>query len=295
MKWSVGVARPLSGEPRRQTMYTLGRSAAAPRLRVGGRRAFTLVEMLVVAAILTLLLSILVPALKSARDQMKTLMCASNLKTATQRFNLFAEGLNKGGRGRSAVLGKKQFWADDYQAWLYGADRFWSGGDRTTVAMNARSEVLMCPAGPRELTKTRGVAFSDNAIRPQENISVGMNGRLYRAAVAGAGSYGEQVLAEKDDTAVGIDILSHPFVPLLFDVDGVEAVGRAAPPHYSAPPIRDPDDPYSDGANWNPSSRHRGGTNVSFVGGHVQSSKNPSRESWDWNYQAMIRDTHYAQ
>ena len=45
--------------------------------RAGG---FTLIEVLVVVAIIALLIAILIPSLRRARDQGKAVMCGSNLK-----------------------------------------------------------------------------------------------------------------------------------------------------------------------------------------------------------------------
>ncbi|HSW45498.1 MAG TPA: prepilin-type N-terminal cleavage/methylation domain-containing protein [Phycisphaerae bacterium] len=55
------------------------------------RRAFTLIEVLVVVAIIALLLAVLLPSLKRARDQARTAVCASNIRTTAQAMYFYTQ------------------------------------------------------------------------------------------------------------------------------------------------------------------------------------------------------------
>ncbi len=80
----------MSGTHTRHIAQTRQRPTA--RVAGRGRSALTLIELLVVVTVIVVLLSLLMPVLSSARNRMRALKCASNMRTVAFEFQLFAEG-----------------------------------------------------------------------------------------------------------------------------------------------------------------------------------------------------------
>jgi len=59
-------------------------------MRICGRKIFTLIELLLIVAILAILIGVLLPALNSAREAALGAGCVNNLKTCGQGFALYA-------------------------------------------------------------------------------------------------------------------------------------------------------------------------------------------------------------
>src|SRR5436190_12111782 len=70
----------------------------------GVRRAFTLVELLVVIGIIAILVGVLLPALSRARENANRLACMSNLRQVSTAFFMYT-GDNKGWFPCCAVFG----------------------------------------------------------------------------------------------------------------------------------------------------------------------------------------------
>src|SRR5262249_19277292 len=95
--------------------------------------AFTLVELLVVVAIIAILIGILVPSLSKAREQARKTVCGTKVRAWGQAFLMYAEEFSTalpldGGDGDSTTpIG---VWSDQ-RLWFNGLTTYMATGNRT--------------------------------------------------------------------------------------------------------------------------------------------------------------------
>jgi len=110
-----------------------------------GRGGFTLVELLVVVAIISLLISILLPALNRAKEEARMVVCRTNLKSLGTAYAMYTADNND---WYPAAAG----WGGDPPIWdqrLYGDNSFWAAngvGEKYGPKYFDSLDLLKCPS-----------------------------------------------------------------------------------------------------------------------------------------------------
>ena len=271
--------------------FTMHRSDAESPNRNG----FTLIELLVVIAIIALLIGILLPALASARDTAKTLLCSTRMRQVATGWQIYADSNRdvsvpaQPGRYIDEQRNVYQLGNGDHYRprWFAvigaaaGFDAFTQPSadieDEHTTAVDG-NEVFLCPVVP-EWNNTRNYAFGYNHqflgntrfVNDDENE--GFINFPVRASSLNAS--GTVMFADSLGTAAGKPISQHT----QNRNDGTrDPELRAEGGHGYAldPPRLTDNNDFADRRNRSmehrsaPHTRHRDKANVAFCDGHIE-------------------------
>lgn len=212
----------------------------------GHRRAnaFTLIELLVVIGIISLLISILMPALNRAREQAKSVTCASNERQLYMALLSYVNE-NKGRCPIPSVIGDTSQTAPVcYVMDAVGVCDYTYGTWWAYIAPpgNARWGVMNCPT---DLEEVRVERYGSQSLVPR-NFSYTLNGQM-RALPNAA-----------DGTGIKLSAIVHSAQKIIIVEELWPNDGNCD--FYFDPPI-DMDDV--------PANRHTGRGNFCFGDGHV--------------------------
>jgi prepilin-type N-terminal cleavage/methylation domain-containing protein len=124
------------------------------------RRAFTLIEVLVVIAVVAILVALLLPAIGSARESGRSAVCLSNLRQSATICRAYADDF----KGKGPAIGQPYA---AFPNWALVVQTY-SGRDGTTGAeLYSHSSVLVCPTADAlyglEMTRTYAMNATGHA------------------------------------------------------------------------------------------------------------------------------------
>jgi prepilin-type N-terminal cleavage/methylation domain-containing protein len=153
-------------------------------------KRFTLIEVLVVVAIIGILASLLLPSLKKARDSARRGVCVNNLKNISTALLMYPDDNNDYftfGSGRS---GRTTTWDD-----LLGEGGYDGRNITTAVAALAQiadpadgSKIYYCPSAKFDYINTRGTGQPNRTYSFNENLGGYWNDSITINSVASPSS-----------------------------------------------------------------------------------------------------------
>lgn len=229
--------------------------------RLPNLRAFTLIELLTVIAIIGILAAIIIPTVGKVRDSARAATCGSNMRQVGLAVIAYA---NDNRNRMPTAFGGHALFNGQPRSWYLKISPY-LGGDLTSVPKTRNAlRLLMCPASVRYSTGENDVPWNGFATAFFPHISdYGYNFAVNNNDPTTPSSYGRLLLTQLDapvnpsNTPLMAEMVHHNnFIPATFE--------RAKPANDQAA--------FESGATGRQSfsQRHGGGGNVLFFDGHIE-------------------------
>lgn len=159
------------------------RLGARARVPIGSSEAclgaFTLVELLIAVAIIVTLIAVLMPALRLARAQARTLQCMSNLRQVCLAMTAYAAD-HRGRFPPSVTTGRPTFWYDQERCGRYlMVGKYGQPG-------SVRGPVVTCPEDENGVRSYAMNVWASSAVDGKARGAIGTLGVLWRNGAPGA-------------------------------------------------------------------------------------------------------------
>ncbi len=245
-------------------------------------RGFTLIELLVVIAIVAILMAILMPTLKRAKEQGRRAACLNNLKQLQLAWSIYAD------ENDSKIVNGEAYGGGDGTApvptsGIHVGERWWTGDDvgdfwagispaeevqKRAIRAGAlfpyckNEKLYRCPTGMRGEMRTYTIVDSMNGLARTGTFTGNVGVRA-----------GRTVLWVKKTAEISVPGPAYRIVFL--------DEGRITPDSYATH--------YNTETWWDPPFvRHADGTNVSFADGHVDYWKYEGKKTLETGKLAAI-------
>lgn len=233
------------------------------------KAAFTLIEMLVVIAVMALLLAVLMPALANARQQGKTVACLSNLRQLAIVADLYTHSHD--GYYPIAYTYEMSYPVATSYAWDFTTIKDWSKNNQTVVP------------GLLWQGRTAGKIHQCPSFKGAHNwLNDPYTGYNYNTSYIGHGQL------ESIATPAKAEQVAKPAACALFGDGGYEAGGNK----FMRAPWPNPGDlSFHDRYAGTQDYRHRGGTNVAYCDGSVRHVRALHTETDKWSKDKIAAGT----